>query len=78
MCSLGEEDVPAAVRLIVHLAEGGVGVRKEKKGGATAHTGHAAEKGGNAVSHVHTCIFTSYFTQFSFIFSLALCNTTLF
>lgn len=42
----GEEDVPAAVRPTVHLAGGGVAVRRETKGGATARTGHAAETGG--------------------------------
>lgn len=46
-CASGGGDVPAAVRPTVHLAGGGVAVRKETKGGAIAHTGHAAETGGN-------------------------------
>lgn len=54
LCAPGEDDVPAAVLLTVHLAGGGVEVRTETKGGATAHIGHVAEKEGNSVSHTHT------------------------
>lgn len=45
----GGEDVPAAVRLTVHLAGGGVEVQRETKGGATVHTGHAAGTGGSTI-----------------------------
>lgn len=49
--ALGDEDVPAAVRPTVRLAGGGAAAQTETKGGATAHTGHAAGTGGNTNTH---------------------------
>lgn len=54
LCVPGGEDVPTAVPLAVHPIGGGVAVRTETKGEATAHIGHAAGRGGKAASDSHT------------------------
>lgn len=51
----GEDDAPAAVHPAVHLAGGGAAVQAETKGGATAHTGHAAETGGKTGAILTFC-----------------------
>lgn len=71
VCAPGEENVPAAVRPTVHLAGGGVAVQIETKGGATAHTGHAAETRGNG-HHTHTQTLTAHCLSCSLTFYLVL------
>lgn len=48
----GREDAPAALRLKVHLVRGGAEARRETRGGATVHTGHAAGTGGSTIVHI--------------------------
>lgn len=63
VCVPGGEDVPAAVRLTVHLIGGGVAALRKTKRRATAHTGHAAENAGNAdvCMHTHSVIYIYMF-----------------
>lgn len=58
VCVPGGEDVPAAVRLTVHLIGGGVAAQRKTKRRATAHIGHAAESAGNADVCMHTQAFS--------------------
>lgn len=55
--SPGENGVPAAVHPTVHPAGKGVAARIETKGGATAHTGHAAGTEGNTIAHAYSSVF---------------------